>query len=103
MPFAYYHRLSAAQKKIYRQSDQHTSIILPRNESRESLVEELSQALKQKTQKETQAIAQSLMRNITDSLQVPRVRVEVLLVRPSNQEGELHGLYHPEETGRPPR
>jgi hypothetical protein len=34
-------------------------------------------------------------------LQVPPLRIQVLAVRPSDDWGELHGLYLPEEDGKP--
>lgn len=103
MPFAYYSRLNATEKQIYRRSDQITVIRLPKEESVESIVKELGWALKQEDRPRTQRQAQSLINAIVDSLVVPRVRVEVLLVRPSNQGGELHGLYHQQGKKRSPR
>ena len=43
MPFAYYNRLTANEKKIYRRSDQITTIDLPNERSHRSVVEELAQ------------------------------------------------------------
>ncbi len=103
MPFAYYNRLTATEKQIYRRSDQITVIRLPKGESVKSMVEELGLALKQENRERTKRQAQSLINTIADGLKVPRVRVEVLQIRPSNQGGELHGLYNPKEKHRAPR
>jgi hypothetical protein len=43
-----------------------------------------------------------VLSELTTRLEVPRVRVRVLSVRPSGQWGELHGLYQPYEDGTPP-
>jgi len=102
MPFAYYHRLTAADKKFYRQSDQITVIHLPDGESIKSIVEKLARALKQEDREKAQTQAQSLINTIADGLNVPRVRVKVLLTRPSNEGGELHGLYNPQEKQQAP-
>ena len=103
MPFSYYHRLTANQKKIYRRSDEIAVIHLPRDKSFSSLVEELARTLKQEDREKAQTQAQSLSNAITDGLHVPRVRVKVLQTRPSNEEGELHGLYNPKEQQKGPR
>lgn len=103
MPFSYYHRLTANQKKIYRRSDEIAVIHLPRGKSFSSLVEELARTLKQEDREKAQTQAQSLSNAITDGLHVPRVRVKVLQTRPSNEEGELHGLYNPKEEQKGPR
>ena len=53
MPFAYYNRLTATEKQIYRRSDQITVIRLPKGESVKSMVEELGLALKQANRERT--------------------------------------------------
>ena len=103
MPFPYYNRLTASAKKIYRRSDQITVIPLPKGKSFRSIIEELARALNQEDREKAQLQAQSLSNTITDGLQVPRVRVKVLQTRPSNEGGELHGLYNPEEEQKVPR
>ena len=103
MPFSYYHRLTANEKQIYRRSDRTTAIHLPNGESVQVLVKELGWALKQEDRERTQTHAQRLLNRITDELAVPRVRVVVFQIRPSNQGGELHGLYNPQEKQRAPR
>ncbi len=53
---------------------------------------------------ENRATVQRLSQQITDGiirqLQVPPLRIQVLAVRPSDDWGELHGLYLPEEDGK---
>ena len=49
-----------------------------------------------------QAGSQSLIDALVRGFAVPRVAVRVLAVRPSDYEGELHGLYEPNEERPPP-
>ena len=103
MPFAYYNRLTATEKQIYRQSDKITAIRLPKGESFDLLVEALAEALKREDREKTERLSQRLINTIADRLKVPRVRVEVLQVRPSNHVGELHGLYTNQQRNRSAR
>ena len=103
MPFPYYNRLTPADKKIYRQSDQITIIQLPHGDALKPLTEELARALKQEHRDKAQSQAQTLVNTIADQLHVPRARVKVLQTRPSNEGGELHGLYNPQEQHQAPR
>ena len=40
---------------------------------------------------------------MTRGYHVPKVKVRVLARRPADGEGELHGLYEPNDDGSPPR
>jgi len=93
MPFAYYRRLNAAQKKIYRRSDGITSLQIPQAERFQPLVAYLSQALAAGNQPRTQEGAQALVNALNRVFGTPAVRVKVLERRPSHNWGELHGLY----------
>ena len=103
MPFAYYQRLTRAQQRVYRQSDEIASIPLPAAHELRELVETLSDALARENRPATEATADRLLSLITTALGVPPLRVQVLAVRPSESWGELHGLYTPGENGRPSR
>ena len=103
MPFSYYNRLTPNERKIYRRSDQITVIHLPQTESVKLILENLVKVLKQEDRAKVQTEAQSLINLIADGLHVPRVRVNVLQTRPSNESGELHGLYNPREKHQAPR
>lgn len=98
MPFAYYQRLSAEQKRIYRASDRVERIELPRNETTRGLgelIDRLETALGEGDRARTQTAAQALMDGLTGVLDVPPLRIKVLRRRPSWETGELHGLYEP--------
>src|SRR5262245_23674753 len=102
MPFAYYQRLSARDRAIYRRSDGVTSLALPRPRELHALVEELRLALQGEVRPAIEAAAQGLASGLGAQLGLPPVRIEVLAVRPSADWGELHGLYT-REAGRTPK
>ncbi|HWT79626.1 MAG TPA: hypothetical protein VN648_12645 [Candidatus Methylomirabilis sp.] len=103
MPFAYYQRLTRAQQRIYRQSDEIAVIRVPAARAFHETVDALAEALQKEDRPATQAMADRLLAGMTTSLGVPPVRVQVLAARPSHNWGELHGLYTPGEDGRPSR
>ncbi len=96
MPFPYYARLTARQKKIYRASAAISALELPGAEALRPLTAELERALIAQEQRAVQAAAQRLADGVCAALAVPRVRVRLLAARPTGGYGELHGLYEPE-------
>ena len=97
MRFAYYDRLSAARKRIYRQSDAIESIGLPRGVAAGPLVAHLRAALLNEDRSAVQDACQRLIDTLVEGYKVPPIRMRVLAQRPSGAYGELHGLYEPEE------
>ena len=97
MRFAYYDRLSASRKRIYRQSDAIETIGLPRNAAVASPVAQIRAALIAEKRTRVQLACQRLIDMLVDGYKVPPIRVRVLSQRPSGDYGELHGLYEPEE------
>ncbi|MEQ1881219.1 MAG: hypothetical protein ABL878_09640 [Burkholderiales bacterium] len=101
MVFDYYKRLSAKKQSIYRRSDAIIGIELPDPQPLQLPARALAGAL----QAEDKALVQTLSQQITDGIvvqmKVPELRIQVLAVRPSDDWGELHGLYLPEEDGKP--
>ena len=100
MPFAYYRRLSRAQKRIYDQSDGITSVELYRPEQHRERVLALSRCLGSGELKTTQQAAQALADGLTEAFGVPGLKIRVHERRPSWQTGELHGLYEADQNGR---
>lgn len=100
MVFNYFNRLTPAQKRVYRRSDQITTVPLPDPVAFQPLVKRLESALKKEDRKTTQRYAQELVTGLTSVLDAPRIRVEILQVRPSNGNSELHGFYIPEEKSK---
>ena len=102
MPFAYYQRLSARDRAIYRKSDAVTSVTLPRAGELQPLVQALQDALAAEGRRAVEGSASALADGLVAQLELPPVKIEVLAVRPSADWGELHGLYT-REPGRTPR
>lgn len=97
MRFAYYDRLSAARKRVYRQSDAIESVGLPRNVAVGATVAQIRAALIAENRSGVQIACQSLIDALVHGYKVPPIRMRVLAQRPSGDYGELHGLYEPEE------
>ena len=95
MPFAYYKRLSAAQKRIYRRSDEIVAVPLPKRKLFVPLVRALELALEEEDRAGVQEVCRSLVEGMNRLLGTPAVRVRVLAVRPHDEWGELHGCYEP--------
>ncbi|HEY3487665.1 MAG TPA: hypothetical protein VGL10_06335, partial [Gammaproteobacteria bacterium] len=94
--YAYYSRLSRKQQEIYRRSDAIEAV--PVEQTAELLpdLQKLSRALGAGDRARTQQIAAALVRALAERLGARPVAVKVLSKRPSNDWGELHGLYDPE-------
>ncbi len=97
MPFAYYARLSPGRQAIYRRSDEIGAIDLPAGCLVADAVRELDDGLVRGHRATVQKGSQRLVDALVEGFGVPPVDVRVLAVRPSDVEGELHGLYEPDE------
>ena len=91
--FSYYDKLSAARKKIYRESDAVTSLALREPEAIRPLVAALRTALDGGKRSVVQAGSAALIDALCVDAAIPGVKVQVLAARPRNDYGELHGLY----------
>ena len=100
MVFDYYNRLSASRKSIYRQSDAIIAVRLPDAEVLRPPAQALVETLKSEDRMSVQRLSQQVTDGIIGQLRVPPLRIQVLAVRPSDDWGELHGLYLPEEDGK---
>jgi hypothetical protein len=101
MPFAYYAKLSPARQRIYRRSDAIETLPLPAGVRVGEIVARIRDGLAGEDVKKVQAACQSLVDALVEGYGVPPIRITVLARRPSDDYGELHGLYEPEE-GRTP-
>jgi hypothetical protein len=97
MPFAYYAKLSAASKRTYRKSDQIRRIELPDVGALMPIAPAIQRALEAGDRRALELSCQALVDCINAQLGAPPVKVRVLERRPSNNYGELHGLYEPDE------
>jgi hypothetical protein len=95
MVFGYYHRLGKKQKSIYRKSDGIESIVLNHPENIRQSIFTLKTALDSEDRNKTEKVAHTLVSEILSDLHVVTVKTKVLSARPSNNWGELHGLYEP--------
>ena len=100
MVFDYYNRLSAKKQSVYRQSDAITAIRLPDPQPLRPVAQSLVAALKSEDRGTVQSLSQQIADGIIAQLKVPPLRIQVLAVRPSDDWGELHGLYLPEEDSK---
>ena len=103
MPFAYYSRLSAARQRIYRQSDAIVSLEPPSGVASGARVAGLRAALAREHRAGVEAAGQALIGALAAGYRVPKIRVRVLAQRPADDGGELHGLYEPDDEGKPAR
>jgi hypothetical protein len=93
MVFAYYNKLSPAQKRVYQKSDAIHTVPLPGNEALHPLISRLASALEHEDRDQLEETCRALATGLTSRLNVPPLRLKVLAVRPSAGWGELHGLY----------
>lgn len=95
MPYSYYRRLPASDKKIYRASDRISNVSLKDSQQLLPYVREIQSALKTKEKANVLRASQALTNQLTVQLKIPPIKVKVLTSRPQNNYGELHGLYEP--------
>jgi hypothetical protein len=93
MVFSYYTKLSAAQKRLYRKSDEIHAVPLSDGKALHPLISRLVSALDHEDRDQTEEICKALAMGLTSRLHVPPLRLKVLAVRPTAGWGELHGLY----------
>ena len=97
MPFAYYDRLSAKRKRVYDQSDRILRIEWPDVAALEPLARAIQPALEGARRAQVEKACQALVDAMNAQLRTPPVVMRVLERRPSNDMGELQGLYEPDE------
>lgn len=103
MPFAYYDRLSAARKRIYRASDAIDAVPLPVDAPLDAIVGRIRQTLEGDDRRALRDACQDLADRLNRGWRVPPLAIRVLAKRPADDSGELHGLYEPADEGAPAR
>ncbi|HLW73816.1 MAG TPA: hypothetical protein VKT74_01970 [Gammaproteobacteria bacterium] len=93
MKFSYYQRLSAKNKKIYDTSDRIERTPLPDATALWPFIPSLEAGLEADDRARVEEACRGIAAGMTAQLGVPPVNLKVLAVRPSNDYGELHGLY----------
>ena len=101
VPFAYYDRLSEARKRIYRASDAIDTLGLPPGVAAGECVAGIRSALAGDDRAALRRACQELADLLTRAYHVPPLAIRVLAQRPADDYGELHGLYEPEDGGKP--
>lgn len=102
MPFAYYDDLSPDEQRVYRMSDGVSALRVREPAALSPLVAAVRDTLASGERRPLELATAKLSDALCTRLDVATVRVEVLEVRPSSDEGELHGRYT-WEAGRRPR
>ena len=97
MPFAYYDKLGAADQRVYRKSDAIMHIAIPDIPPLMPLAAAIDPALAAAKRAAVGRSCQALVDALNRQLATPAVQVRVLERRPSNSQGELQGLYEPDE------
>jgi len=97
MPFAYYERLSAKRKRVYDQSDRILRIEWPDVQALEPLARAIQPALEGARRAQVEKACQALVDAMNAQLGTPRLAIRVRERRPSDDWGELQGLYEPDE------
>ena len=95
MVFGYYSRLTKRQQSIYRQSDRIENIKLNDPGKLTSKINGLELALKSDDWANTKLHSKQIIDLLVKDVGVPPINTKVLKVRPSDDWGELHGLYEP--------
>ena len=103
MPFAYYAKLSSAQQRTYRKSDGMVDLALPDGVAPGGNVTAIRDALLADDRNGVQSACQGLVDALTRGYNVPPLKIKVLANRPSDDFGELHGLYEPDDEHPPAR
>ena len=97
MRFAYYDRLSADSKRTYRKSDAILHVAVPGIGELRPLARAVEPALAEGLREGVERACQALVDALNARLATPPIVVRVLERRPANAEGELQGLYEPDE------
>lgn len=97
MPFAYYRKLTARQKRIYDRSEAVSSLPLPSVTKLRPLIDHIAVSLGSENRRDTEKSSGLFTEAVLRALRVSLVDVKVLAKRPSSRWGELHGLYEPSD------
>jgi hypothetical protein len=97
MRFAYYDGLSARSKRTYNRSDRIERVEIAGIEALIPVARSIAPVLESADRAAVERACQSLVDGINARLATPPVQVRVLERRPANNQGELQGLYEPDE------
>lgn len=101
--FAYYDRLSTAERAAYDASDRILVVRAAVSLARPAESRAVADALRKADRDALQKASQGLIGSLVAALSVPQVRVRVAGSRPRDGEGELHAIYVPADGHHPAR
>lgn len=101
MRFSYYDQLSVPDQRIYRLSDEYDAIELTDLERLRSLLPPVEAALAAEYRDTVETACNALVNAICENLNVHGVAVAVEHRRPSDDYGDLHGLYESDDDEQP--
>jgi len=97
LPYAYYTKLSQAERAVYRASDRVQAVPLAQPGKLAPSIDAIHDALARAARLNLQRAVQSLTDGTVMDLGTAPVRVRVLAARPEYGWGELHGEYTPRD------
>ena len=100
MRYAYYSKLRARDKATYRRSDEIESLVLTGADKLRPIVRRLEKSLAAEDRNAVEQAVRQLTKELLGNLCIRPVTVKVLAARPSDDSGELHGLYEEPEGRR---
>ncbi len=100
MRYAYYSKLRARDKATYRRSDEIESLVLTGAKKLRPIVGRLEKSLAAEDRDAIERTVRQLTKELLDNLCIRPVTVKVFAARPSDDWGELHGLYEESEGRR---
>jgi hypothetical protein len=100
MPYAYYSRLSKSDRAIYRKSDAVGRIALAAPARVRPIAVRLERDLCREDRRAVDTDVRALCSAVVDDVGAAPLIAKVLATRPSDDRGELHGLYEPAEGRR---
>jgi len=95
--FAYYENLGPESRRTYRKSDRILRVELPEAAALTPLALAVRTTLESESRAQVEQACQALVDALNAALATPPVQVRVMERRPANAEGELQGLYEPDE------
>jgi hypothetical protein len=95
--FAYYDSLGTDSRRTYRKSDRILRVELPDAAALEPFARAIEAALPAEDRRRVEQACQALVDALNRQLETPAVHVRVMERRPSDDTGELQGLYEPDE------
>ena len=100
MRYAYYSKLRARDKATYRRSDEIESLVLTGAKKLRPIVGRLERSLAAEDRDAIERAVRQLTKELLGNLFIRPVTVKVFAARPSDDWGELHGLYEESEGRR---